>query len=408
MSNSKKQTKVLFLFASLFPYIKGESFLKNEIFFLSKKFDKIYLITTNYSKSKKIIFNLPNNIIHKPLNLSDSIFTKLKLILLGFMNIGIKDKNSKKNIKNFLVFNYMKGKGSIIANKIKPLIKENIDNKIYLYSYWFASSAYAIAKLKKYKNIYKAISRAHGFDLYEYRQSTNYLPLREFILSNIDNVYTCSKDGANYLKNLYPNFKEKISYSYLGTNDCSINNNTTLPFTIISVSNIIKIKRVNLILDALNILINKNYNIRWICIGDGDELNNIKNTAASLKVDKNINFKGYLTNDKVYNILKEESLHLFINVSETEGLPVSLMEALSFSIPIIATDIGGSREIANEEVGSLLPKDIDGSTLALEIEKFINLDKANFNQLKINARTKWLELFNSDNNFTKFAEDLSN
>ena len=46
---------------------------------------------------------------------------------------------------------------------------------------------------------------------------------------------------------------------------------------------------------------------------------------------------------------------LFVNMSLSEGIPVSIMEAISFGIPIIATNVGGNAEIVNDETGVLIP-----------------------------------------------------
>ena len=59
-----------------------------------------------------------------------------------------------------------------------------------------------------------------------------------------------------------------------------------------------------------------------------------------------------------------------INVSESEGLPVSMMEAQMAGLPVIGTDVGGVSEIVRPDTGILLPKDFtqdqfDAAVLAL-------------------------------------------
>lgn len=54
---------------------------------------------------------------------------------------------------------------------------------------------------------------------------------------------------------------------------------------------------------------------------------------------------------------------LFVNMSLSEGIPVSIMEAISFGIPIIATNVGGNAEIVNDETGVLIPVNIDQAAL---------------------------------------------
>ena len=57
----------------------------------------------------------------------------------------------------------------------------------------------------------------------------------------------------------------------------------------------------------------------------------------------------------------------FINLSDSEGIPVSIMEAMSVGIPIIARDVGGNREIVTNNNGCLL----EGDEINLTIYEYI-------------------------------------
>ena len=60
------------------------------------------------------------------------------------------------------------------------------------------------------------------------------------------------------------------------------------------------------------------------------------------------------TNEEVMEYYKNNLVDLFVNMSESEGLPVSMMEAMSFGVPVIAPDVGGIKEIVDENSGWLL------------------------------------------------------
>ncbi|NMC40567.1 MAG: glycosyltransferase, partial [Bacteroidales bacterium] len=79
----------------------------------------------------------------------------------------------------------------------------------------------------------------------------------------------------------------------------------------------------------------------------------------------------------------------FINVSSSEGVPVSVMEALSFGIPVIATDAGGTSEIVNNTNGRLIPVDFDPKDLAAIIENLVHDEK--YQGYRHNARKSWEE-----------------
>lgn len=65
-----------------------------------------------------------------------------------------------------------------------------------------------------------------------------------------------------------------------------------------------------------------------------------------------------LSHDQVMNYYKEHHFDVFINMSTNEGVPVSIMEAASFGIPIIATNVGGTSEIVQPSVGMLLSSNL--------------------------------------------------
>ncbi|HFV5407130.1 TPA: glycosyltransferase, partial [Escherichia coli] len=78
---------------------------------------------------------------------------------------------------------------------------------------------------------------------------------------------------------------------------------------------------------------------RLTLIGGGDS-KSIKELAKKLNIDKNINFVGQTKN--VVNFLNHSDV--FLLISNWEGFPISILEAMRSSLPIIATDVGGVSE----------------------------------------------------------------
>ena len=120
-----------------------------------------------------------------------------------------------------------------------------------------------------------------------------------------------------------------------------------------------------------------------------------------------VNLMGRISNAQVLDFYKNEKIDLLINVSTTEGLPVSMMEVLSYSVPVLATDVGGVSEIIKDGYnGVLISSDFTDEELADEIQKMILSDKTERQQMRNNARQLWEENFNSKENLSKFAENL--
>lgn len=68
---------------------------------------------------------------------------------------------------------------------------------------------------------------------------------------------------------------------------------------------------------------------------------------------------GNVPNELFIQFLKNNAISFFINVSTREGIPVSMMEAISCSIPLIGTDVCGVPEIVTRDTGFLIPVDFE-------------------------------------------------
>lgn len=323
------------------------------------------------------------------------------------------------NNKGFSIFSVKKllfysASTAIDSRKIKRIIKENIvspQEQIILYSYRMNTGALTIIKVKNDNKQAKCIARAHGVDLYEYRQKDNYIPFRRKILNGLTSLYCISSDGKNYVEK-YPFKHCKVEVSRLGTKDYGVQMDRSQAGIrhkplIISCSRISPEKRIEKIIDALALIDDE---IQWVHIGGGDSIDALKEYAyGKLKEKANIvyNLAGNMDNNEVINYYKEHFVDAFVNVSSVEGIPVSIMEASSFGIPIIATDVGGTGEIVkNGYNGYLIPADFSDELLASRILSMIK-DESDIDQIRNNARKEWEDNYNEERNYQIFADALS-
>ena len=114
---------------------------------------------------------------------------------------------------------------------------------------------------------------------------------------------------------------------------------------------------------------------------------------------------GNLENTEVFNFYKDNQIDVFINTSSSEGIPVSIMEAQSFGVPVIATDVGGTKEIVNSKNGFFLSSNPSNDEIASAI-----IDAANNNdkwtQKRIHSYNSWKEKYNAEENYSIFAKKL--
>lgn len=386
--------KYLFLVTDNYPFGYGEEFIQNEVEYLSKSFKKIFIITNN--NNDKLTKEIPKNF--EVFRITKNKLKLFELLKLEYLIDFFSEKQDLKNIKRKINFIYI---GHIIKKRILEILEnENIElNEVVLYSYWFYSGAYAISKIES-KNILK-ISRAHRYDLYK---ESGPQFLKEIIFKNINWILPCSFQGEVYLKKEYLNFKSKIKCSYLGTKNNKKFRLKENNYNLVSCSYIRPIKRIDLIIEALAQVDLKNKKVTWTHIGDGENLKQIKLLAEQRL--KNIEFKflGNFENKKILNYYEENDIKCFINLSSSEGLPVSMMEVQSFGVPIIATNVGGVSEIVNSETGILLVENPTSKEVAKAIEKIMLLSDEGYKKIQQNCYDNWNKKFNADKNYEIFIK----
>ncbi|MET0859087.1 MAG: glycosyltransferase [Telluria sp.] len=283
-----------------------------------------------------------------------------------------------------------------------------------VYFYWMTPEILgAVACRQRCAPGLKIISRAHGGDLYTEARIGGYSGLRESILRNVDEVYCISDYGRAYLERKYAFATLKPRLARLGVNDPGYLNaapSSEARLSIVSCSFVVLEKRLHLVVDAIKYLIERNprLEIKWTHIGDGGPLYQQLRAyvAAQLGDRAEVVFKGYLTQPQVMALYRDENFDVFVNVSDSEGIPVSLMEASSVGIPMIATDVGGNSEIVNSANGILLPADPDTETIAAALIRF--QDRQSALPYRRNARAQWEQKYNAAVNHDSFGRQLIN
>lgn len=409
MEKNLQETNMnLLLLTKFYPYGTGEAFLENEIDILSKYYKKIIIIACEVSKDIiKIKRTLPYNVVSYPVPTAP----KARDFLGGIYRFFFKqhdidqEKQQTHSIISKLFLCYFEAKSQRIFKYLKAnkLLEEINDNNYVLYSYWLFTTARVGILIKHTLEPIYCFSRAHRYDLYAEENPIKYLPYRKLFLNEYNNIFPCSKNGTKYLQSKYPAAAGKIKTSYLGTIDHGINPTySDTVFHIVSCSRVEPIKRINKIVDALELLDTQDLSIEWTHIGGGSELNKIKSLCQNRIKNIKYHFKGNLNNSDVIQLYQKNKYDLFINVSSSEGLPVSIMEAISFGIPVIATNVGGTSEIViNEVTGQLIEKNFTATNLAKILKKYVSADLAN---LKESCRSFWKTNFQANIQYNKLQE----
>ncbi|PWD97760.1 glycosyltransferase [Marinilabilia rubra] len=394
----------LCLYTAQFPYGLGEQFIETEITYLAQAFERVVIIPAAAEGTPR---PLPANVEVRMIDYSGYSTVK-GLRYVGFwirhcINDVRRSTNKRLAISTLLRVGYQ-------ASVLHSFLKSNqLLGKALHYTYWFNEQSTLLAIIKEKKMIDRFISRAHGFDLYEERNFFGYIPFRKLQLHYVSKLYLIAADGLDYMQEKYPAYKNKYEVSHLGVEqkhpfEAKVNHSDT--YTLVSCSRMVDIKRVYLIVEALAQI--KNIPIHWVHFGNGPLFAEIKRLSQKLlPLSIEAELKGHVDNIEIFNYYRNCQPDCFINVSSTEGLPVSIMEALSFGIPVVATNVGGTSEIVNNLTGKLIPSDSSGTFIANAI---INIFKTHSRSSKQRSKIRdfWHQNFNARNNYSTFTSIISN
>lgn len=441
-----KEDITLVIYTHTFPFGKGETFLENEIPILARRFKKIIFVPMtdrvgvedeiglDYRNNQRIE-TLPTNCHVKMSpdeysNYGGGMTLLKELGLLAFIynftifiptliTAIIKDK--KSFFYDYRTFIFSLFSLFMRAKVLNKFIKSfNSDNLLH-YSFWMYEWSTILSILKKTKKINFFIARGHGNDIYtenygsfeikknkETKQFGSYIiRYRHFELQYIDFLFPVSIDMEQYLYNKYPEYKNKIKKIYLGVPVRDIINPYKRDiFRIVTVSNVIPLKRV---FRMLNILNHIDVDVEWNHFGAGPLFNDLKKKSIEFQNKKNnikIKLHGRIANSELIKFYKQNHVSLLINLSINEGgAPVSITEALSMGIPIIATDAGGNREAVPDKK-YIVGNNFEDTEIVKLIMDIYNMRDNDYLQLRNKCIQLHKDKFDTEKNYNEFIDKI--
>lgn len=415
MSKSlKKDFNVLIILSQSYPFGSGESFLEAELDVYSKRFKKIILVPFESEGNAR---SVPSNVIvETPFK---QRFPKFKYAFLSQKHPATRTlfwkevSETPKVITNPYFFKRLTGgiaKTTLYYQWLLDYLNTHPEyQNACFYTCWFFEQATALGLLKQQLPNIRIVSRAHGHDIYEQDYFPAYIPFRSATLKMIDKVFPVSENGRLHISRAYPEYAHKVQVARLGVRGTphTTPQSPSEAFFITSCSTMIPIKRLDLMLRGIDVFAKRHpdLKIHWNHLGDGPLKQQVAQQAQALSANVIWSLLGNLSYDKVYDYYRTTSVDVMLHVSETEGIPLSIMEAQSFGIPVIATAVGGVPEIIQGESGILLGKHPTPDDIADALEAYA-LDRSKLTAAKHSARANWDRHYNAEKNYSAFVQEM--
>lgn len=395
----------LYLFTDSYPFGTGEPFLETEVRYLAEAFDVVRVIPRR-SDSSPVPRPLPPGVeLAPPLFNQSGRAYALRQALSGRpagraffqewreRRVGYSLNRWIKWLEAWCVVRRM------LVHPDYPFAGREAGGSV-LYFYWGVGSSWIIPFLPPGRD---AVVRYHGSDLYEESKvHRGYMPFRPQQLLASRLAACVSEHGLKYLRDRYSAIPFFAEVHRLGVEDAGLPRYIPGPhFRIVTCSRMHPLKRLELLIEALGKL---DFPICWTHIGDGPARESLRRRLNGLPKRITVNWTGRLSNRKVRSYYLESPQDLFVNVSEYEGVPVTIMEALNAGIPVLATDAGGTGELVDDEVGWLLPVGINAERLAASLKSART--QCGRDALRRAARLRWSERADAGKNYAAFGKVL--
>lgn len=403
------------ILTSAYPYFPGEQFIEDEIGYWDRSgFSDIYILPAiaigepratpdrvsvitsgSRSRNKRLLGPFLKAVLSK------ALFSELRYLRL---NKNLTLMTSWLALREMLLV-------KLAQRQLEKFLKEHhID---IVYSYWNNAISYAACEVRRKGGVSKVVTRAHGGDLYEERRKLNYMPLKRQYVDDFDKVFCLSSAAKAYFLNRYGAAEGAMAISSLGVPlPDALAAPSVPPFVhILSLSYCVPVKRIDKIMDAVQRFSESNpdKDITWTHIGAGQLFQTLKNQAEALS-EQHINltcrFLGHIPNEQVKRFFLDNRVDVFVNCSESEGVPVSIMEAMSCGVPTIAPDVGSVSSLVSTSRGYLMSQSPDAQELADALSEFFHSPDLIKKEMRIAARKHIEENYNADRNYPAFVSEV--
>ena len=159
---------------------------------------------------------------------------------------------------------------------------------------------------------------------------------------------------------------------------------------------------VDTFIDAARVVVEElqQQDVVFVIVGKGPDMADIQRQIVSLGLEKKVLLAGFVADSDLSSYYNMADLFVLPSKSG-EGLPLVALEAMACGLPVVATDVGGIREVMVKDFGKLVPAD-NPEALAEAIVEFISVNNSSSNRGELRAVVE--EQFSWDRNVARLVE----
>lgn len=291
--------------------------------------------------------------------------------------------------------------------KIRKKVRGKDIDVVYMHMSYRGSffRKFLIHKLCRKCNI-KDVVHLHGseFEKWYYSSSDRIQNKVKHLLREVSSFIVLGRNWENVIKRIEPTCKTIVvgNAVHIPSEVAQWSNN---PFKILFLGVLIKRKGVEDLIKAAALIKERDIHTKYhfIIAGTGEEESNLKKEVEDFGLNDCVEFIGWVRNEDKESLLK--SSQLFVLPSYNEGLPVAILEAISYGLPVVSTNVGDiSSAVIDKANGYLIePGDVD--ELCNKIVTIAN-DKHLFSNMSVESRKLAANNFSDELYFKKIKQTL--
>ncbi|CZQ96520.1 glycosyl transferases group 1 [Trichococcus palustris] len=204
-------------------------------------------------------------------------------------------------------------------------------------------------------------------------------------------------------------WKRRIKEIEPKTNTIVVSNTVSIPieivkwndsrFQVLFLGVLIKRKGVDILLEAVSLLHSKGNldHVQFVIAGTGEEEIFLKGKSALLGLEDKVRFLGWTEGEVKRQLMKESQM--LVLPSYNEGLPMAVLEAISYGVPVVATEVGDMKAAILDDQNGYLVQPGDAKILAIAMEKIFRSDKKAWETYSYHSRNIAQTKFSEKNYF---------